>query len=124
MTLFFEASVIWGLVGPKWIFGPLGNYGNSKRVLLGGYGPVCRVWLCTRHSDRYRGFLSFNFPRYRKIVVEKVTIILSSAALDAGVAFFWAWGLVACRRATGGGGGVLGGRGQEVPGDRAPVIHR
>ncbi|GJU97060.1 oligopeptide transporter 4-like protein [Tanacetum coccineum] len=44
--VFFDASVIWGLVGPKRIFGPLGNYGALNWFFLGGIiGPVV-VWLC------------------------------------------------------------------------------
>ncbi|GJU96051.1 oligopeptide transporter 4-like protein [Tanacetum coccineum] len=59
-TVFFDASVIWGLVGPKRIFGPLGNYGALNWFFLGGImGPI--AW-----------------KRYNYIL---------SAALDAGVAF-------------------------------------
>ncbi|RWW49607.1 hypothetical protein BHE74_00044200, partial [Ensete ventricosum] len=42
--VFFDASVIWGLVGPRRIFGPLGNYGSLNWFFLGGaLGPVL-VW--------------------------------------------------------------------------------
>ncbi|KAI3897024.1 hypothetical protein MKX03_015848 [Papaver bracteatum] len=34
--VFFDASVIWGLVGPKRIFGPLGNYPSLNWFFLGG----------------------------------------------------------------------------------------
>ncbi|KAI7730945.1 hypothetical protein M8C21_002532 [Ambrosia artemisiifolia] len=44
--VFFDASVIWGLVGPRRIFGPLGNYGALNWFFLGGFlGPVV-VWVC------------------------------------------------------------------------------
>jgi OPT family oligopeptide transporter len=43
--VFFDASVIWGLVGPKRIFGTLGNYAAVNWFFLGGaIGPVI-VWL-------------------------------------------------------------------------------
>ncbi|KAJ6833926.1 oligopeptide transporter 4 [Iris pallida] len=46
--VFFDASVIWGLVGPRRIFGPLGNYGALNWFFLGGaVGPVI-VWLLHR----------------------------------------------------------------------------
>ncbi|KAF3321529.1 oligopeptide transporter 4-like protein [Carex littledalei] len=46
--VFFDASVIWGLVGPRRIFGPLGNYGALNWFFLGGaIGPVI-VWLLHR----------------------------------------------------------------------------
>ncbi|KAF0906793.1 hypothetical protein E2562_012579 [Oryza meyeriana var. granulata] len=39
--VFFDASVIWGLVGPRRIFGPLGNYGALNWFFLAGaVGPV------------------------------------------------------------------------------------
>lgn len=43
--VFFDASVIWGLVGPKRIFGKLGNY-NAMNLffLFGAMGPIV-VWL-------------------------------------------------------------------------------
>ncbi|KAK1323709.1 Oligopeptide transporter 4 [Acorus calamus] len=42
--VFFDASVIWGLVGPRRIFGPLGTYGALNWFFLGGaLGPVV-VW--------------------------------------------------------------------------------
>ncbi|OMO57512.1 Oligopeptide transporter OPT superfamily [Corchorus olitorius] len=42
--VFFDASVIWGLVGPKRIFGSLGEYGTLNWFFLGGLlGPVV-VW--------------------------------------------------------------------------------
>ncbi|MCD7457465.1 oligopeptide transporter 4 [Datura stramonium] len=43
--VFFDASVIWGLVGPKRIFGTLGSYSSMNWFFLGGaVGPVL-VWL-------------------------------------------------------------------------------
>ncbi|KAE8716749.1 Oligopeptide transporter 4 [Hibiscus syriacus] len=61
--VFFDASVIWGLVGPKRIFGSLGNYRSMNWFFVkGALGPVV-VWLsltaasteaaacCTRGSN-------------------------------------------------------------------------
>ncbi|RVW58121.1 Oligopeptide transporter 4 [Vitis vinifera] len=43
--VFFDASVIWGLVAPQRIFGTLGNYGALNWFFLGGLlGPVA-VWI-------------------------------------------------------------------------------
>ncbi|CAJ2643130.1 unnamed protein product [Trifolium pratense] len=43
-NVFFDASVIWGLVGPKRIFGPLGNYSTLNWFFLfGALGPLI-VW--------------------------------------------------------------------------------
>ncbi|KAI5661302.1 hypothetical protein M9H77_20625 [Catharanthus roseus] len=43
--VFFDASVIWGLVGPKRIFGSLGNYSAMNWFFLGGaIGPII-IWL-------------------------------------------------------------------------------
>ncbi|XP_076899890.1 oligopeptide transporter 4-like [Bidens hawaiensis] len=43
--VFFDASVIWGLVGPKHIFGSLGNYISMNWFFLGGaLGPII-IWM-------------------------------------------------------------------------------
>ncbi|KAI3961276.1 hypothetical protein MKX01_006990 [Papaver californicum] len=43
--VFFDASVIWGLVGPMRIFGPRGNYSALNWFFVGGaLGPIL-VWL-------------------------------------------------------------------------------
>ncbi|KAK0593670.1 hypothetical protein LWI29_036988 [Acer saccharum] len=43
--VFFDASVIWGLVGPCRIFGDLGEYGNINWFFLGGAIAPLLVWL-------------------------------------------------------------------------------
>ncbi|KAG7980364.1 hypothetical protein I3843_05G179400 [Carya illinoinensis] len=43
--VFFDASVIWGLVGPRRIFGNLGEYGNVNWFFLGGAIAPFLVWL-------------------------------------------------------------------------------
>ncbi|GJV04567.1 oligopeptide transporter 4-like protein [Tanacetum coccineum] len=61
-TVFFDASVIWGLVGPKRIFGPLGNYGALNWFFLGGIiGPVA-VWLCHKAFPSVSWIPLINFP--------------------------------------------------------------
>ncbi|KAG0472997.1 hypothetical protein HPP92_014446 [Vanilla planifolia] len=46
--VFFDASVIWGLVGPRRIFGRFGNYSSLNWCFLGGaMGPIV-VWLLHR----------------------------------------------------------------------------
>ncbi|KAD4386156.1 hypothetical protein E3N88_26325 [Mikania micrantha] len=60
--VFFDASVIWGLVGPKRIFGPLGNYGALNWFFLGGIlGPVV-VWLCHKLFPKVSWIPLINLP--------------------------------------------------------------
>ncbi|KAK9036631.1 hypothetical protein V6N11_078625 [Hibiscus sabdariffa] len=44
-NVFFDASVIWGLVGPRRIFGTEGEYGNVNWFFLGGALAPLLVWL-------------------------------------------------------------------------------
>ncbi|CAN6235620.1 unnamed protein product [Urochloa humidicola] len=114
--VFFDASVIWGLVGPRRILGALGYYGALNWFFLAGAGrgPRRRVrapqgvpgeTLDTEDQPagahrrmppatavNYNSWLligiAFNFFvfRYRKRWWERYNYILS-AALDVGVAF-------------------------------------
>ncbi|PWA94438.1 oligopeptide transporter, OPT superfamily [Artemisia annua] len=60
--VFFDASVIWGLVGPRRIFGPLGNYGALNWFFLGGIlGPVV-VWLCHKAFPSVSWIPLINLP--------------------------------------------------------------
>lgn len=60
--VFFDASVIWGLVGPRRIFGPLGNYGALNWFFLGGFmGPVV-VWLFHRAFPKQAWIPLINLP--------------------------------------------------------------
>ncbi|KAL5719026.1 OPT superfamily [Ranunculus cassubicifolius] len=43
--VFYDASVIWGLVGPRRIFGDLGTYQAVNWFFLGGAIAPCLVWL-------------------------------------------------------------------------------
>ncbi|CAN6555335.1 unnamed protein product [Malus baccata var. baccata] len=106
--VFYDASVIWGLAGPKHIFGSLGNYGAMNWFFLGGaVGPVIQHWIRLINLPvllgatglmppatalNYNSWIIvgtiFNFLvlRYRKNWWQRYNYILS-AAMDAGVAF-------------------------------------
>ncbi|KAL6651309.1 hypothetical protein ACP70R_010234 [Stipagrostis hirtigluma subsp. patula] len=61
--VFFDASVIWGLVGPRRIFGPLGYYNALNWFFVGGLiGPVI-VWLVARALPAHARWISLvNLP--------------------------------------------------------------
>ncbi|XP_059629773.1 oligopeptide transporter 4-like [Cornus florida] len=60
--VFFDASVIWGLVGPKRIFGSLGNYGALNWFFLGGaLGPLL-VWLLHKAFPSQQWIKLINLP--------------------------------------------------------------
>ncbi|KAK1406696.1 hypothetical protein QVD17_38304 [Tagetes erecta] len=60
--VFFDASVIWGLVGPRRIFGPRGNYGDLNWFFVGGLlGPVV-VWLCHKAFPNISWIPLINLP--------------------------------------------------------------
>ncbi|EOY15529.1 Oligopeptide transporter 2 [Theobroma cacao] len=60
--VFYDASVIWGLVGPKRIFGPLGNYAALNWFFLGGaLGPVV-VWLFHKAFPNQKWISLINLP--------------------------------------------------------------
>ncbi|KAK9930134.1 hypothetical protein M0R45_027188 [Rubus argutus] len=60
--VFFDASVIWGLVGPKRIFGPLGNYqALNWFFLIGAFGPLL-VWLLHRAFPSKKWIELINLP--------------------------------------------------------------
>ncbi|KAL4604385.1 hypothetical protein ACB092_10G189500 [Castanea dentata] len=60
--VFFDASVIWGLVGPRRIFGRLGNYPALNWFFLGGaVGPVI-VWLMQKAFPNQEWISLINFP--------------------------------------------------------------
>ncbi|KAK4563676.1 hypothetical protein RGQ29_005998 [Quercus rubra] len=68
--VFFDASVIWGLVGPRRIFGPLGNYEAMNWFFLGGaIGPVI-VWL-----------LHKSFPKQSWIPLINLPVLLGATAM-------------------------------------------
>ncbi|XP_022149165.1 oligopeptide transporter 4-like, partial [Momordica charantia] len=112
--VFFSISIIWGLIGPKRIFGSQGFYGTLNWFfLVGAVGPVL-VWLLHRAFPKQSWIPLINLPvllgatanmalnynswiligtvfnffvfRYRKQWWQRYNYILS-AALDGGLAF-------------------------------------
>ncbi|XP_039068652.1 oligopeptide transporter 4-like [Hibiscus syriacus] len=60
--VFFDASVIWGLVGPKRIFGSLGNYRSMNWFFVkGALGPVV-VWLLHKTFPKRTWIPLINLP--------------------------------------------------------------
>lgn len=60
--VFFDASVIWGLVGPQRMFGNLGNYKAMNWFFLGGaVGPII-VWLFHRAFPKQSWIPLINLP--------------------------------------------------------------
>ncbi|KDP35952.1 hypothetical protein JCGZ_09924 [Jatropha curcas] len=60
--VFFDASVIWGLVGPKRIFGSLGNYQAMNWFFLGGaVGPFI-VWVLHKSFPKQSWIPLINLP--------------------------------------------------------------
>ncbi|KAH6833122.1 oligopeptide transporter 4 [Perilla frutescens var. hirtella] len=60
--VFFDASVIWGLVGPKRIFGSLGNYSSMNWFFLGGaLGPII-VWVFHKAFPKQSWIPLINLP--------------------------------------------------------------
>ncbi|EFJ35289.1 hypothetical protein SELMODRAFT_166204 [Selaginella moellendorffii] len=67
--VFFDASVIWGLIGPKRMFGSHGEYKELQWFFLGGaLGPVL-VWLASR-----------TFPNVKWIPLINLPVILGATA--------------------------------------------
>ncbi|CAK9322165.1 unnamed protein product [Citrullus colocynthis] len=60
--VFFDASVIWGLIGPKRIFGSHGFYGTMNWFFLGGaIGPIL-VWLLHKAFPKQSWIPLINLP--------------------------------------------------------------
>ncbi|KAL6517581.1 oligopeptide transporter 4 [Orobanche minor] len=60
--VFFDASVIWGLVGPKRIFGSEGNYSSMNWFFLGGaLGPIL-VWVLHKAYPKQSWIPLINLP--------------------------------------------------------------
>ncbi|KAJ4962257.1 hypothetical protein NE237_022196 [Protea cynaroides] len=60
--VFFDASVIWGLVGPKRIFGVDGNYGALNWFFLGGAIGPALVWLLHKAFPKQSWIPLINLP--------------------------------------------------------------
>ncbi|KAK4791869.1 hypothetical protein SAY86_022304 [Trapa natans] len=60
--VFFDASVIWGLVGPRRIFGNLGEYGNVNLFFAGGAVAPLLVWLAHKAFPERKWIRLVNMP--------------------------------------------------------------
>ncbi|XP_073151658.1 oligopeptide transporter 4-like [Henckelia pumila] len=60
--VFFDASVIWGLVGPRRIFSKLGNYGALNWCFLGGAIAPIIVWLTHKAFPKHKWIKLINIP--------------------------------------------------------------
>ncbi|KAL5738678.1 hypothetical protein ACOSP7_031439 [Xanthoceras sorbifolium] len=68
--VFFDASVIWGLVGPRRIFGDLGEYGKINWFFLGGAIAPVLVWLAHKA-----------FPSQKWIRLIHMPVLLGATAM-------------------------------------------
>ncbi|KAL8136595.1 LOW QUALITY PROTEIN: hypothetical protein V2J09_002596, partial [Rumex salicifolius] len=76
--VFFDASVIWGLVGPKRIFGHLGNYKAMNWFFLGGaIGPFI-MWLFHKSFPRLTWISLINLP----VLLGATTMMPPATALN------------------------------------------
>ncbi|GAV82821.1 OPT domain-containing protein [Cephalotus follicularis] len=80
--VFFDASVIWGLVGPRRIFGDLGQYANVNWFFLGGAIAPLLVWLAHKA-----------FPSKHWIRLIHMPVLLGSTAMmpPASAINFTSW---------------------------------
>ncbi|GMN44352.1 hypothetical protein TIFTF001_013549 [Ficus carica] len=68
--VFYDASVIWGLVGPRRIFGDLGEYGLVNWFFLGGAIAPILVWMAHKA-----------FPQHKWICLIHMPILLGSTSM-------------------------------------------
>ncbi|XP_030935387.1 oligopeptide transporter 6-like [Quercus lobata] len=83
--VFFDASVIWGLVGPRRIFGDLGEYGNINWFFLGGAIAPLLVWLAHKA-----------FPNQNWIRLIHMPVLLGATSMmpPASAVSFTSWIIV------------------------------
>nr|GMD93924.1 oligopeptide transporter 2-like [Ipomoea batatas] len=60
--VFYDASVIWGLLGPRRIFGSMGRYSAINWFFLGGALAPVLVWLAHRAFPKQRWIRLINLP--------------------------------------------------------------
>ncbi|KAL3373976.1 hypothetical protein AABB24_005774 [Solanum stoloniferum] len=84
--VFYDASVIWGLIGPKRIFGSLGVYSNVNWFFLGGAISPIIVWLAQKI-----------FPKQKWISLIHMPVLLGSTAMmpPASSVNYTSWLIVA-----------------------------
>ncbi|XP_050268912.1 oligopeptide transporter 7 [Quercus robur] len=61
-TVFYDASVIWGLIGPRRIFGDLGTYEAVNWFFLGGAIAPILVWLAAKAFPQQEWIRLINMP--------------------------------------------------------------
>ncbi|KAJ9148132.1 hypothetical protein P3X46_030219 [Hevea brasiliensis] len=61
-TVFYDASVIWGLIGPRRIFGDLGTYEAVNWFFLGGAIAPVLVWLAAKAFPQQEWIRLINMP--------------------------------------------------------------
>ncbi|KAL5551532.1 hypothetical protein UlMin_001708 [Ulmus minor] len=61
-TVFYDASVLWGLIGPRRIFGDLGTYSAVNWFFLGGAIAPVLVWLAARAIPEQEWIRLINMP--------------------------------------------------------------
>ncbi|XP_015896323.3 oligopeptide transporter 7 isoform X1 [Ziziphus jujuba] len=61
-TVFYDASVIWGLIGPRRIFGDLGTYEAINWFFLGGAIAPVLVWLAAKAFPEQEWIRLINMP--------------------------------------------------------------
>lgn len=61
-AVFFDASVIWGLIGPQRIFGDLGEYGRVNWFFLGGAVAPFLAWLAHKAFPKQNWIRLINLP--------------------------------------------------------------
>ncbi len=84
--VFFDASVIWGLVGPKRIFGKLGEYSAINWFWLGGLLAPVPVYILHRYYPKVKLFRLINMP----ILIGATGIMPPASAVN-----FTSWFIVA-----------------------------
>ncbi|CAK7324230.1 unnamed protein product [Dovyalis caffra] len=84
-NVFFKASVIWGLVGPRRIFGNLGEYGKVNWFFMGGAVAPLIVWLFHKA-----------FPSKKWISLIHMPVLLGATAMmpPASAVNFTSWIIV------------------------------
>jgi len=85
-NVFFDASVIWGLLGPRRIFGDLGEYSKVNFFFLGGAIAPFLVWLAHKA-----------FPGQKWITLIHMPVLLGATSImpPATAVNFTSWILVA-----------------------------
>ncbi|XP_052165599.1 oligopeptide transporter 1-like [Oryza glaberrima] len=83
--VFYNASIIWGVVGPLRMFGRLGNYWQMNYFFLVGVLAPVPVWLLSRRYPRSALLRDINLP---------LVLAGASGLLPARSVNFVMWGLV------------------------------